>query len=556
MAKTILGNIKEVVDSTKQKRSKDKRAEMNTVLASISGEDLSEKKVKVKLANRLGVSVKRVTGGQRLRTKVMKSETSCWEYTKRKTRCDAIDDSLKEKIYKFWMSPQISRPTGNKNDVKRHRVGPKSYISHPIYILEKTQTEVYCEFKESNPDIKIGQRSFETIKPFFVKPIRPKDKTTCCCRYHVEFGHDFCKCMQVRSDLHKSKNDVELKTKFPVFEHSSDMIEQTLCEKNDQERWHKKVCLDRECNRCVVRADLFMKEETDQSENSKDVQWERYEYQTLKTKGSLTKRKLVLVKKQTNVGVLFNHFQSILHKFPSHQFRSEWQTKQAKHIIENLPEGDIVAVHDFSENYRCTEKKEIQSSYFQKKEVSLSLHVTILHRHAMLEVDGVESTVQEPHIIQEQFFVISPDLQHDHHFTYHAQLLLNNYLKSISYPLRTVHEFTDGCAAQYKSRHCFGNLTIAAKNFDTNIFRNFYETSHAKGPQDAAGGFLKQQADMAVLRGKHIIQSAKDFYDFLNQSYRTPGPSALCKRRVFNYVEEIPRDTARNFRVHLNTQID
>ena len=144
MAKTILGNIKEVVDSTKQKRSKDKRAEMNTVLASISGEDLSEKKVKVKLANRLGVSVKRVSGGQRLRTKVMKSETSCWEYTKRKTRCDAIDDSLKEKIYKFWMSPQISRPTGNKNDVKRHRVGPKSYISHPIYILEKTQTEVYC----------------------------------------------------------------------------------------------------------------------------------------------------------------------------------------------------------------------------------------------------------------------------------------------------------------------------------------------------------------------------------------------------------------------------
>ena len=352
--------------------------------------------------------------------------------------------------------------------------------------------------------------------------------------------------MQVRSDLHKSKTDVELKTKFPVFEHSSDMIEQTLCEKNDQERWHKKVCLDRECNRCGVRADLFMKEETDQSENSKDVQWERYEYQTLKTKGSLTKRKLVLVKKQTKVGVLFNHFQSLLHKFPSHQFRSEWQTKQAKHIIENLPEGDIVAVHDFSENYRCTEKKEIQSSYFQKKEVSL--HVTILHRHAMLEVDGVESTVQEPHIIQEQFFVISPDLQHDHHFTYHAQLLLNNYLKSISYPLRTVHEFTDGCAAQYKSRHCFGNLTIAAKNFDTNIIRNFYETSHAKGPQDAAGGFLKQQADMAVLRGKHIIQSAKDFYDYLNQNYRTPGPSALCKRRVFNYVEEIPRDTARNFR--------
>ena len=245
-----------------------------------------------------------------------------------------------------------------------------------------------------------------------------------------------------------------------------------------------------------------MKEELDLSETAPEMQWERYEYQTLKAKGNATKRKLVLVKKRTKVGELFKYFQSLLENFPSHQFRSEWQTKQEKHLIDNLPEGDIVAVHDFSENYRCIEKNNlIQSSYFQKKEASL--HVTILHRHAMLEVDGIESTPEDPRLIQEQLFVISPDLQHDHHFTYHAQWLLQEYLKSISYPLRTVHEYTHGCAAQYKSRHCFGSLNIAADNFGCDIIRTFYETSHAKGPQGAAGGFLKQQADMAVLRGEN-----------------------------------------------------
>ena len=40
----------------------------------------------------------------------------------------------------------------------------------------------------------------------------------------------------------------------------------------------------------------------------------------------------------------------------------------------------------------------------------------------------------------------------------------------------------------------------------------FYETSHTKGPQDAAGGFLKHQADMAVLMGSEMIQKAKDFF--------------------------------------------
>jgi hypothetical protein len=50
------------------------------------------------------------------------------------------------------------------------------------------------------------------------------------------------------------------------------------------------------------------------------------------------------------------------------------------------------------------------------------------------------------------------------------------------------------------------------------IVRNFFETAHAKGPQDAAGGFLKNQADLAVVRGKTSIQSAKDFFDFCNEN--------------------------------------
>ena len=35
-------------------------------------------------------------------------------------------------------------------------------------------------------------------------------------------------------------------------------------------------------------------------------------------------------------------------------------------------------------NYRCSDKNEIQSNYFQKTEVSI--HVTILHRDAILEL--------------------------------------------------------------------------------------------------------------------------------------------------------------------------
>jgi hypothetical protein len=86
-----------------------------------------------------------------------------------------------------------------------------------------------------------------------------------------------------------------------------------------------------------------------------------------------------------------------------------------------------------------------------------------------------------------------------------------------------MHEFTDGCSAQYKSRNCIGDVSRIQEELGySKIIRNLYETSHAKGPQDAAGGFLKHQTDMAVLRGREMIQSTKDFFDFVDNKLRIP----------------------------------
>jgi pectate lyase len=57
----------------------------------------------------------------------------------------------------------------NKNDVKRVRLGPKKYSSHPVQILIKTQTEVFHDFQSAFPNINVSQRVFERCKPFFVR---------------------------------------------------------------------------------------------------------------------------------------------------------------------------------------------------------------------------------------------------------------------------------------------------------------------------------------------------------------------------------------------------
>jgi hypothetical protein len=77
--------------------------------------------------------------------------------------------------------------------------------------------------------------------------------------------------------------------------------------------------------------------------------------------------------------------------------------------------------------------------------------------------------------------------------------------------------------------------------------RNFFESCHGKGPQDAAGGLLKNQGDMVVIRGKVEIRSARELFEFAENNLKT-SRSHACKRRLFKYVEEIPLANKRNIK--------
>lgn len=165
-----------------------------------------------------------------------------------------------------------------------------------------------------------------------------------------------------------------------------------------------------------------------------------------------------------------------------------------------------------------------------------------------MEVDGFESTIEEPRIVTEQFFVISDDDKHDQYFTYQVQKLIADYFSSISYNVHTMHEFCDGCSCQYKSRHCFGNLKQSLSDLGySRLVRNFFETSHAKGPQDAAGGLIKNQTDLAVLRGTVTVQNGKDLFMFASSKLKN-HKSSDNKQRLFRYTESIDRNFPMHFK--------
>ena len=133
------------------------------------------------------------------------------------------------------------------------------------------------------------------------------------------------------------------------------------------------------------------------------------------------------------------------------------------------------------------------------------------------------------------------DLLHDSYAVQHIRTLIHNYLTNkIKYLVKFLCEFTDGCSAQYKSKHCMGShVLLSNKDFGYFTKRNYFETSHAKGEQDAAGAHIKQRAAMAVVCNEVTIQSGKDLFEFLSSKFSKPvGENADLKCRKFFYVDQ------------------
>ena len=65
-----------------------------------------------------------------------------------------------------------------------------------------------------------------------------------------------------------------------------------------------------------------------------------------------------------------------------------------------------------------------------------------------------------------------------------------------------VHEWTDGCAAQYKGKKSFGDISLRKT---PKVTRNLFKTSHGKNACDGLGEIVKNSCYQAVVSSRKII---------------------------------------------------
>ena len=173
--------------------------------------------------------------------------------------------------------------------------------------------------------------------------------------------------------------------------------------------------------------------------------------------------------------------------------------------MSSLPESEAILSMDFSEDYMCHFQNEIQSSYFDKRKVSIHPMHTVYKQ----KYEGKSVTVKH------SIIGVTEDNTKDYRsMDKFEKIAIQKIQEQMPTELLHVNEFTDGCSKQYKGRNAFYWLS---HNKSPSITRNFYDTSHGKSVCDELGPIVKSACYRSVL-GQAIIGSAKDLYNYCSEN--------------------------------------
>ena len=361
-------------------------------------------------------------------------------------------------------------------------------------ILNSTIRKLYGKYRGKRP---VSLSTFQKNRPPNSLTVNRHKLNSCLCDICLNVSN------KVRSLAHKERD-----ANFPT-----DKIEAcnaTLCRKPDDQNYHNLDCIMRKCDLCgpsklsIIYNDL-------KSKGNESVTWNEWETQTTNTNGSVVSKK-VLNKKESTVRELVDKLLLDMVTFPKHLFTATYQSAQFQQLKENIPEGWIVSVEDFAENWRSMYQDEIQAAHFTYDQA------TLLTKIATYRCPNSSCN----QIVNESIIFISGDLKHDAHFVNKCQQIFADHIVDRGIDVTNHVIYSDGCAAQFKSKIPFHFVSTSKDTVGHYYERSFFGSKHGKSGCDPLGGIVKATARRHVLSRAGTITSAKELYEFASQELTIP----------------------------------
>ncbi|KAK3915229.1 Asparagine--tRNA ligase [Frankliniella fusca] len=180
-----------------------------------------------------------------------------------------------------------------------------------------------------------------------------------------------------------------------------------------------------------------------------------------------------------------------------HHHISKAPSKYLSYVKENLKEGEVIVVSDFSENYSFIVQDSVQGFYWTNDQATV--HPFVCYH----KVNGKLETLS--------FIIVSDYMKHNISAVYAFQTKLVTFLREKVPNISKLIFFSDSAAHQYKN--CFNmiNLTYHKEDFQLDVEWHFFATSHGKGPSDGLGGQFKRNATRESIQGT-IIRTPQELY--------------------------------------------
>ena len=400
-----------------------------------------------------------------------------------------------------------------------------------MYFTIHEAYEVYM--RKSKLKRKVAGKTFEALKPKYVKTVHETPLRGARCEYCANFG-------KTREAL------IALGIKGIPRNHARS-IEETWCKFRSEEhcvidlrnaQFPKKDCALRKCEKCGVtkyERELIVLNRSKMA-LLKRVSWKQWESVKYNDGSGPLKSKIDIVSHTGSVVNLMKLYIKQLNEMSAHQFFKVWQLRNFNLTLGHLQRGQVLVVHDFQQNLLLITQDETLGSHWDHPQ--LTIHPTALFYRC----------VKCDEIVKEDLIHITMDKKHDKHAVNQFISMTIKHIHDKGIPVNEIIEFTDHAASQYKSRFTFYYLT----ELGIPCTRHYFGVKHGKGPSDRAGGNFKRKIRDAVKAG-HILLNADSIEEYCktkyyrqdvcpgkNQSQRDErdamktNPHSLCK--VFNHA--------------------
>ena len=321
----------------------------------------------------------------------------------------------------FFDRPDITYTTPGMKDQKYlGKVNGESLFAQKRYLLWSMQDILGILNLNSNEGGESFNRKFS--KEITFRQLYGFIKSQPQLVYNKDIPQSSCLCEICENALYVSKSLSRNGHILPSNPH--DLVEQFSCDSSS-----RSCMFDHTCNAC--KSLLLNLSDFDFQQVSQQVyQWNKVDKKVQKTSMNVSSIELVEM------------FNSQIQTLKKHIFVKREQNKFYNHLKEHLEENTVIVHVDYSENYSNKEQQEIQSAYFG--------HETFSIFTACCYFRGHEGKLKTKNVT-----ITSEATDHSRIAAHSCIIKVLEEVTKAMQSISKIYVWSDGCAAQFRSRFVF-----------------------------------------------------------------------------------------------------